>query len=305
MPRSREKVRYATTHLMGNLKNVSPQMRECRDILYRNFSNQIGLLLESKRPRQQHSFRGRLDTRRAYRTPFTDIVFHKNISNPSSDTTIVMLIDGSGSMCSSIELFGKPMSRMDGCNVVCSAFCKAVNDVLGNQVKVEVFVKSSPDVMSEGVGCKDGAFVTLTRAFSNVTKHKQNPDNLMSLRPMSPIEVDGEDWGSTTPEYAIIPALVQWMKKNVQTKNIVLLNMTDGEAYSSIGATGFTFRNNENKQMRIKYLRGLSNLTLFVGRDLNRKDAEDIYGTNIVCANDDTFVNKMFGVLLKEIGASL
>ena len=305
MSRREKNARYTTKHLLNKGSYVPSEVKECSDILYRNFSRQIGLLLESKRPRTQHTFRGRLDTRRAYRTPFTDIVFKQSLANPSSDTTIVMLIDGSGSMTCSIELFGKHMTRLDGCNAVCSAFSRAVNDVLGNKLKVEVMVKSSPDIISDGMGCKDGAFVSLTRVFTNTSQQKQDPKDLLKVKAYSPVEVEGEDWGSTTAEFSVMPALVEWMKKNVQTKNIVVFNLTDGEAYATLGQSGFTFRNYENKQMRIKYMRGLPNLTLLIGRELKRETAEEVYGQNIVKADGDEFVNKMFQILLKEVGATL
>ena len=93
-----------------------------RNELHSNFNRQVGLLLESKMPRKVTTTKGRLNNRFAYRHPFSENIFQKFRSIPSSDTTIIMLIDGSGSMDCHTSAGNKGFSRIQVCGAVASAF---------------------------------------------------------------------------------------------------------------------------------------------------------------------------------------
>ena len=73
------------------IKEPSEDTVMLRNQLYNRFANQIGLLLESKRPRRISTTKGRLDSRLAYRYPFTETIFKAHQHIPTSDTTIVSL----------------------------------------------------------------------------------------------------------------------------------------------------------------------------------------------------------------------
>ena len=278
-----------------------------RNELHSTFNRQVGLLLESKMPRKITTTKGRLNNRFAYRHPFSENIFQKFQSIPSSDTTIIMLIDGSGSMDCHTQAGRKGFSRIQVCGAVASAFAKSLRDVLNDQVKFEVFVKHSPACGMEGGGSMGikGNFPTLSRVFSNAkrTSVPRDYDELLRIDTYSPLTVDGEKFGSYTAEYSVLPCLMDWVKKNVSTKNIVVFNLTDGETYTNVGETHFSFHNEHTSQMRKKYLRGVPNMTLLL--DYDRQDASEIYGEVVKTDKTGSFVNPMFKTLIRIIDSSI
>ena len=266
-----------------------------RDYYYEKFKRHITLLLEQKKNRKVSSNKGLLNPRALHRYRFSDNIFQKNIRSASSDTTIIFLIDGSGSMTSNEDVPVGHATRIQLCSAVASAFAKANRVVLKNKIPVEVFVKSAPATHSETLtGTSNGAMTILSRVFSS-SKSGSDFDSMLNVSCNSPIvnEYGGMD-GSYTAEYAVLPALVQWIKKNVQTKKCIVFNLTDGEAYCTLGTQGYQFRSEDNKAMRIKYLRGIPNLTLMMGCNRNSKDRMlDVYGENMICTDTD-FAGELF-----------
>jgi hypothetical protein len=275
-----------------------------RNELCSKFNRHIGLLLESKMPRKESSTKGRLNTRLAYRMPFNDNIFTKYRSTPSSDTTIALLIDGSGSMDCSTSITG--LTRIQVCSAVASAFAKSINTVLNDQLKFEVFVKSMPDASESGDFGTKGSFPVLTRVFSNVKKNKDF-DRLLSLTTYCPMSINGHQTGSYTAEYSVLPCFFNWAKDNLTTKNLVVFNLTDGETYASLGGdeedrySAFQFGNRNTRELALKYLRGVSNITLLLGNDVNEKRAKEIYGQNIIFSEGSDFVSPMFKTLTRII----
>ena len=95
------------------------------------------------------------------------------------------------------------------------------------------------------------------------------------------------------------------MSKNITTKNVVVFNLTDGEAYATIGNEDYSFSDVENKQMRIKYLRNLPNATLAIGGRRSLDWMKDIYGTNVIDSDDDGFHTEMFRTFMRFIGEAI
>jgi hypothetical protein len=280
-----------------------------RDIMEQMFSKKINLLLESKRPRKSYSTKGKLCSRRLYQTPFNDNVFTKHNNIPTSDTTIVMLIDASGSMDGGVSINlgteGFRITQLQACNAVVSAFAKSVDKVTDNAIKLEVFTKTSSDISSSNLLGIKGAFPTLTRVFTN-SKKKMDTDHILKLDTVSPIirkRDDGyrEGIGSSTPEYAVLPALFNWIKKNVTTKNVVVFNLTDGDTYSVIN--NVSIGNEFTQQMREKYLRHTENITLYIEGEAT-EEAKQIYGNNLI-GTDGDFVTPMFDTLIKIFNKSI
>ena len=150
-----------------------------------------------------------------------------------------------------------------------------------------------------------GAFSNLTRVFTNSGK-RMDEDVILKLDTTSPIlkrEANGRlcRIGSSTPEYAVLPALFNWIKKNVTTKNVVVFNLTDGDTYSVIGDVNIG--NEFTKQMREKYLRHTENITLYIDGDAS-EDAKLIYGDNLI-GTDGDFVTPMFDTLIKIFNKSI
>lgn len=263
---------------------------QLRDYYYNQFKRHIMLLLEQKKSRKVSSQKGYLNPRALYRHNFSDNVFQKTIRTESADTTIIFLIDGSGSMdCSTDAPIDGRFSRMNICSAVASAFAKANLTVLKNQIPVEVFVKSAPSVNSKSLtGTSNGGMVILSRVFSSHDK-RNDFDTLLGLSCYSPIIDENERYeGSYTAEYAVLPALSKWIKKNVKTKKCIVFNLTDGESYCSLGVEGYSYGNNNTKEMRMKYLRGIPNVTLMIDAYDNQKSAlQEMYGDNMVMASDD------------------
>ena len=278
-----------------------------RNQLYNRFSTQIGLLLESKRPRRISTSKGRLDSRLAYRYPFTDTIFKAHQHIPTSDTTIVMLIDGSGSMsCNVANSDGLQVNRIQVCNAICSAFGKAVDSVLKNQLKFEVFLKSCGGIKANQLGTK-GAFLNLTRVLTNTKRGVNNFDEILGMDASMPFTVNGNHQGSYTAEYGVLPALCSWMSKNITTKNTIVFNLTDGETYAVVGEESRSLYNVETKELRNKYLRGIPNFSMMIGRELGEKEQRDIYGDNVICSagNLESMTNKMFSTLMTLLDSTL
>jgi len=269
----------------------STKTKQLRDVMFEKFKRHITLLLEQKKSRQVPARKGYLNPRVLYRHQFSDNVFQKRISHNSSDTTIVFLIDGSGSMDGRVSTPVGDVRSIEMCGAVASAFAKANKLVLKNRIPIEVFIKSAPTVSSpELTGTENGSLVTLSRVFSSSSK-QQDFDKLCTINCHSPIvDESGMVDGSYTSEYAVLPALSKWIKKNIKTKKCIVFNLTDGESYCSLGSTNYQFRNQDTKAMRLKYLRGLPNVTLMLSNGYGHYDQshlQDIYGENMVLASED------------------
>ena len=270
-------------------------LKQQRDIFASKFARSISLLLESKKPKKVFSRKGLLDPRKVYKHSFDDSIFYRKTSTPTSDTTIVFLIDGSGSMdCSAFN----DMTRLEVCNVLASAFAKAVKTTVNNEVKVEVFLKSAPSVIHKPTtGTDNGAFPILTRLFTNTKRGVSDYDSLLKTDTICPMEINGNTTGSYTAELAVMPALLDFMRKNIVTKNVVLLNITDGEAWCELN--DYTFGDAENRQMRMKYLRGMPHLNIMISGRYKDNNLRHIYGDNLLEVDSDSFCGELFKHLNK------
>lgn len=294
--------------LFGKVHN---HVKGYREELFRKFTRNMTSLLEAKKPKKYQSNRGLLDPRKLYRYQMDDSVFYKKTSVPKSDTTFVFLIDASGSMCgsTSIEYDDESLDRIEVCGAIVSAFAKANKAVLGNKIKTEVFTKSEGgEVFNNFV---KGYVPILSRVFSNV-KNDTNWDKLLGLQTSAPLKKGKRAVGSYTPEFLLLPAMMEWAKKNLTTKNMVVINLTDGDVVHQFipresierykeGTHMRTYRayDEDTKALRIKYLRGVPNTTLFLSSGYRSDDYEtqrikDIYGTNAINASADSFDVEMF-----------
>ena len=209
-------------------KKHKPYVKNYREELFRKFTRNMTALLESREPKRYQSNRGLLDPRKLYRHQIDDSVFYKKTSVPKSDTTFLFLIDTSGSMSgyTRTEYEDNTLDRIEVANAIVSAFAKANKVVLNNKIKMEVFTKSEAgEVFNSFV---KGYVPVLSRVFSNV-KNDTDWDKILDLETSAPIMVKDRPTGSYTPEFLLLPALLEWCRKNITTKNMVIINLTDGE----------------------------------------------------------------------------
>ena len=291
-------------------KKHKPPVKSYREELFRKFTRNMTALLEAREPKRYQSNRGLLDPRKLYRHQMDDSVFYKKTSVPKSDTTFLFLIDTSGSMSgyTSTEYEDYNLDRIEIANAIVSAFAKANKVVLNNKIKMEVFTKSEAgEVFNSFV---KGYVPILSRVFSNV-KNDTDWDKILDLETSAPITINERASGSYTPEFLLLPALLEWCRKNITTKNMVIINLTDGEVVHNFipkeslesyikdgyGVTTYRAINDDTKALRIKYLRGIPNLTMYLdgGRsDHHAEQIKDTYGTNAVTVSDDNFDVEFF-----------
>ena len=300
-----------TSHVFD--ANVSDNLVDIRNYFNHKFNQKINLLLESKRPRKSYSTKGKLCSRKLYQTPFNDNVFTKFNHIPTSDTTIVFLLDASGSMDSRVPISvgGKKeiIRAMSASNAVVSAFAKSIKEVVKDEIKIEVFTKSCADVDANGMLGIHGSFPSLTRVYSN-SQGKKDYDRLLGLDTTTPLGIkyshrgdnEYQSTGSSTPEYAVLPALFDWIKKNVTTKNVILFNITDGDTYGKVG--NVCIYNEYTKSMREKYLRHTDNITLYIGGEVT-DESKSIYGDNLIGGDVEDFTTPMFNTLIKLFNKSI
>lgn len=270
---------------------VKPSTQEMFDTLYHRFNKNILMMLDSKKPRTQYTDKGRLEPRRAYRYKFSNQLFKQNQDIPTGDTTLLFLIDGSNSM--------NGRNRIGKCSAIASAFGKSINDVTKNELKFEVFVKHAPAIYDENYG---GNFVTLTKVASNVGKAHNDFSKLLKLNTFSPfVHGNRGSVASYTSEFAVLPALREYMAKNLTTKNAIVVNLTDGAAYCSVGDD--TFGNAENGMMRTKYLSQIPHTTVIVEGNMSGKVISDVYGQNVIQCSDSNFVPQLFKTFMSMLEA--
>ncbi len=308
MPRTKNKnsqeneVRFHKDIMFGGVSDERFSfLKQQRDIFASKFARNISLLLESKKPKKVYSPKGLLDPRKVYKHSFDDSIFYRKTSTPTSDTTIIFLIDGSGSMdCRAFN----DMTRLEVCNVLSSAFAKSVKRTLNNEIKVEVFLKSAPSVIHKPTtGTDNGAFPVLTRLFTNTKQGVCDFDTLLKTDTISPMTINGSPQGSYTAELSVMPALLDFMRKNIVTKNVVLLNITDGESWCELN--DYTFGDAENRQMRMKYLRGMPHLNIMISGRYDESSLRHIYGDNLMTADSDAFHSALFKKLNKLMESAI
>lgn len=266
------------------------------DYMYAKFRKHMALLLESKKPKKVSAQKGFLNPTKLYKHQFSDNVFQRTVTTPSADTTIIFLIDGSGSMMEGVTTPVGRTTRLHLCGSVAAAFARANADVLGGKLKLEVMVKTAPSwagAQMDLAGSGNHRPVFLTRAYSSSKHSAQGLKRLLSLSAKAPVEVDGLPECSYTSEYAVLPGLTQWIKKNVKTKNVIVFNLSDGDTYCDVGSKAYAFRNKDTQAMRMKYLSGIPNVTLMIDARYDKDYLKQVYGDNVIEASGN-FHNELF-----------
>lgn len=265
-----------------------------RDMLAFQFSSHFEDLLTGKIPYQESSKKGRLNPSRVYRHNFDDQIFNIKESIPDSNTTIVAAIDASGSM--NTVALGTKFTQIQLASSIISAFAKANREVCDDKIRLEVFLKTGVHAnMTTTPGIKDNPCF-ITRIYSNRADTELDPDSIFGWSCKVPMgNSKGMSYGSITPEYAVLPALFEWMEDNITDNNKVFINLTDGEPwYNSAASASITLK--DIGTMRNKYLFDTDDINIFLN---HRPSLHDLayYGERNLIANSSTFTPQMFELL--------
>jgi len=152
-------------------------------------------------------------------------------------------------------------------------------------------------------GTDNRAFPILTRLFTNTKNGVCDYDTMLRTDTISPMTINGKTQGSYTAELSVMPALLEFMRKNIVTKNVVLLNITDGEAWCELN--DYTFGDAENRQMRMKYLRSIPHLNIMISGRYQEENLRYIYGDNLLQVEGDSFCGELFKKLNTLMGEAI
>lgn len=293
--------KYKATVDPAQAFDSSPYQIERREALeesfYAQFEDYVLDLLTAKMTTPEMSDRGRLNPRRLWRNSIDGNIFDKPCDIPSSDTALVVLLDASSSMSDSNMKFdfSRRTSNMDLSLAICSAFARANKELCGNAIRLEVFLKTSSSTDFGNVLGRGPCFIT--RAYTS--QKDMDPRNILKAATSTPLKQNRERRGSSTPEYAVLPAVYQWAHDNINEPNKVLLNLTDGEPMYCGNhhekEYGVSLRSSDLRNLRYKYLKDWQEICILLG-DNSWKDPF-IYSDNPIIANDQNFAPEFFSVL--------
>ena len=278
----------------------NPYQVERREALeesfYAQFEDYVLDLLTAKMTTPEMSDRGRLNPRRLWRNSIDGNIFDKPCDIPSSDTALVVLLDASSSMNDSNLEFDPSYrtSNMDLSLAICSAFARANKELCGNAIRLEVFLKTSGGADFGNVLGRGPCFIT--RAYTS--QKDMDPRNILKATTTTPLKQNRER-GSSTPEYAVLPAVYQWAHDNINEPNKVLLNLTDGEPMycgsHRENDWSVSLRSSDLRDLRYKYLKDWQEICILLGSNSWRDPF--IYSDNPIIANDQNFAPEFFSVL--------
>lgn len=263
---------------------------------YAQFEDYILDLLTAKMTAPEMSDRGRLNPRRLWRNGIDGNIFDKPCDVPSSDTALVILLDASSSMNDKNQSFDSSWrtSNLDLSAAICSAFARANKELCGNAIRLEVFLKTSTSMNLGSVLGENPCFVT--RAYTS--QKDMDPKTLLKIETSTPLKQNRER-GSSTPEYAVLPAVYQWAHDNINEPNKVLLNLTDGEPMYCAKKVDSNYSSHLSKSdlrnLRYKYLKDWQEICILLG-DCSWTDPF-VYSDNPIIANNQDFAPEFFSVL--------
>jgi len=214
---------------------------DVRDFLTNKLIHDIDLMRDFARITSEDARYGKLNNRKLHKYTYDDNIFHSPIVSDGGDTTVVFLLDNSGSMLSNskIQFGGKglELSKYQTCTLIASAFAKAAAIALPNEIHVEVFNKDS-DVFDITRGNVNTSYkgVSLTKLYSS-SKSNNSEHNDYEFNRILKQSCCVSPFGSSgaTPELACLPGLKDWASRNIFTKNVFIVNLTDGMPTTTIG----------------------------------------------------------------------
>jgi len=309
----------------SGLYGVPQPVEDVRNHYYRVFSSQIQCLLDQKKPKPKNSIKGLLNPRRVFRYKFNNDIFRVKESKPTHNTTYIFLLDASSSMTEMDKYTpgsanGKYIQYIQHATAIVSAFALASRKVLGkDSLPIEVLSKTFNSVDFVGMDLPLNGTPFLTRVFSSsvplTNSHTRklfdglkNPeDALLSVCCNCPIVgSSGGSQGSWTPEPLVFPAVADFIKNKVTTKNVTIVNLSDGLPMFTLTDTtngaGYGMLSGMIHRMYNMNLRGVPMVNLLFG-GIHEKDAQMYPGHTHFATG--SLAPKLMGILKTILNAEV
>ena len=285
-------------------------------MLCNQFKRHINMLAERKGSDTEHARGGSLDMSRLYRHTYDDNIFQTTVEAREGDSTIIFLIDASGSMNSRINLPPMPgqrscarTTRFEYCNIIVSAFTKAVGEALGNNLRIEVMSKGSDDIATRGgSGCRG---VSLSRTYSSLHQKGSASEGYDGI--LQVLAKNATGGGNNTPELLVLPGLKRWIGENIMSKNIMVVNLTDGQPQGHAGGINHNITASlpTNAAMYRKYGKWMNMITIYMqeqceesGRPSDEK-MQQMYGDDVLNVDFSEFPHQLITSLSNYITTSI
>jgi hypothetical protein len=258
---------------------------------YSKFSRYAQQLLEYHSFVPELSDKGKLNKRRVPHFLSSDRLFDIRVDEKNSRTTVVILLDGSGSMRMKDS---QGVSRFDKAVSVAAAFAKMCEVDLRGKIGVEVYMK-----LQNRYSMGDKEISTPMSFVCYSSTQKKSYKKLLSLYCGFP---DESGSSSYTPENRCLPAIVKDCNRRVPGKK-VFVNLTDGESQDDLvrGCDGSktTPPNDFQKRLLKKYTKVIEMYTLLIGFPFVKNHHYQNYGKNVIAANDANFIGTFVKSLKK------
>ena len=266
------------------------------------FSRVFSSIIPDLKPKTKITKRGNLNASRLYRYKYDARIFSKRIDEHKDfDLTFVFLLDVSGSMSCRSKVPAGFLSRLDAAKAVMKSLIIASRKQLSDKVKVEVLTKSCPEQSINDFGNP----VFLARQFSTDVKSLKD-DVIDNIGYSCPIKTsEGRGMSSSTPEMLCGKGVIDFIKNNVVTKNVIVFNLTDGEAWCGANNNYEGWRGNwgntENKTLLKKYFSQVPFVSVLIGYG-NEIDDDilEMYPNPVMCS-DYNFPKKLENVVKKVV----
>ena len=289
-------------------ERISGNDREIYDQSVRTFTAGFGRVFSSiipdLKPKTKITKRGKLSASRLYRYRYDSRIFSKRIDEHKDfDLTFVFLLDISGSMSSRAKVPAGYLSRLNSAKAVMKSLIKASRKQLSDKVKVEVLTKSCSESKINDFGNP----VFLARQFSTDVKSMKDEviDNIGYSCPIT--TSDGRGVSSSTPEMLCGKGVIDFIQNNVVTKNVIVFNLTDGEAWCGANEDYSGWRgswgNEENRILIKKYFSKIPFVSVLIGYGEDMSDEIlETYPNPVMCS-DYNFPKKLENVVKKVVKA--
>lgn len=269
------------------------------ETLTKKFKRLFDTFEANMKKKTKYSKRGKISSNKLYKYSFDNNIF-KKVENKYEhfDISFIFLVDISGSMASACQApSGDVLSRLDLSKAIMKAITNSISKTLKGKVKIEILLKSAPDVPFNDLGSPG----FLSWVYSSDSKHLDSNiiDKINFFNPLK-----SKRW-SSTPELLLAKGVLFFLKKFVKTKNSIIINLTDGDTFCRLQSKGtsevpYSWGCESNTKCLKKYFKGFPFISIIID-PLSSKDTKGYI--NPVMANGNTFATKFRTVLTKMVNS--
>lgn len=197
--------------------------------------------------------------------------------------TFVFLVDVSGSMGGRVGFpFGGDGDRLAVSKCIMRSLCRAIQKDFKGRIFIDILLKTSVDSQVEEYGVP----VILGKVYSSLSKD-QDLEVIDKIGFESCVADGKRGWGNSTPEFALGKAIDWYMKNEVTTKKVIVINLTDGGAYTTIGLhNAIAFGEDNNEKLLKKYTKSFPMISFMIGCDAkgypNKVIADNQFGRQML-----------------------